>query len=196
MIEAQESLDWARWRRIVTDSERLGFAALRCSDHCYSVAGGEGRRSLQAWAALALAAEWTERIELGPMVSPVTFYVPAVLARTALAVDELSGGRLVLGVGTGWNQAEHERFGIEFPPLGERFDRLESAIARIRSVFDGRPVRLLMGGGGERRTLAVAAREAAEWNLLGADPETYRAKAAVLAERCREAGRDPDEIRH
>src|SRR5919202_2957863 len=135
MIEAQEGLDWPRWRRIVDDSERLGFGALRCSDHCFSVVGVEGRHSLQTWVALALAAEWTERIQLGSMVSPITFYEPAVLARLALAVDELSGGRLILGVGTGWYQEEHERFGIAFPGLGERFARLEAGISRIRSVF-------------------------------------------------------------
>ena len=121
MIEAQEGLDWPRWRRIVADAERLGFAALRVSDHCQSVFGVEGRRSLSAWVALALAAEWTERIQLGTMVSPMTFYEPAVLARIALGVDELSGGRLLLGVGTGWNVPEHERFGIRLPELREVF---------------------------------------------------------------------------
>src|SRR2546429_3806033 len=103
MIEAQEGLTWARWRRIVADSERLGFPALRVSDHCQSVFGVEGRESLSAWIALALASEWTERIQLGPMVSPITFYVPAVLARQALAGGELSGRRGVMGVGAGWD---------------------------------------------------------------------------------------------
>jgi alkanesulfonate monooxygenase SsuD/methylene tetrahydromethanopterin reductase-like flavin-dependent oxidoreductase (luciferase family) len=196
MIEAQEGLDWDRWRRIAMDAERLGFASLRCSDHCLSLAGVEGRPSLQTWVALALAAEWTERIQIGPMVSPMTFYVPAVLGRMARGVDELSGGRLILGIGTGWNQAEHERYSIPFPPRSERFDRLESAIPIIRMVLDGRPVPLLIGGGGERRTVGLAARESAEWNVLGLDPEKYRDKRALLAERCREVGRDPSEIRH
>src|SRR5207253_2524533 len=83
-------------------------------------------------------AEWTDRIQLGPMVSPMTFYEPAVLGRIALAVDELSEGRLLLGVGTGWYQAEHERMGIPFPSLRERFDRLEAGIPRIRSVLERR----------------------------------------------------------
>jgi alkanesulfonate monooxygenase SsuD/methylene tetrahydromethanopterin reductase-like flavin-dependent oxidoreductase (luciferase family) len=196
MIEAQEGLDWDRWRRITHDADRLGFASLRCSDHCLSVVGVDGRHSLQTWIALALAAEWTETIELGPMVSPMTFYEPAVLGRMALAVDELSEGRVILGVGTGWNQAEHERFQIPFPSLGERFDRLERSIPIIRSVWGEQPLRILIGGGGERRTLSIAAREAVEWNLLGHDPDAYRAKVALLAERCREMGRDPSEIRH
>lgn len=195
MIEAQEGLDWDRWRKIAPAADLLGFASLRCSDHCLSVSGVEGRHSLQTWIALALAAEWTDRIELGPMVSPMTFYQPAVLGRMALAVDELSGGRVILGVGTGWYQAEHERMGIPFPGLRERFDMLEAGIARIRSVLDGRPIPILIGGGGERRTLTLAAREATEWNLLGHDPEAYQAKSAVLDERCREVGRDPSEIR-
>jgi alkanesulfonate monooxygenase SsuD/methylene tetrahydromethanopterin reductase-like flavin-dependent oxidoreductase (luciferase family) len=195
MIEAQEGLDWEHWRRIAAESERLGFASLRCSDHCLSVVGVEGRRSLQTWIALALAAEWTGRIQIGPMVSPITFYVPAVLARMALAVDELSGGRLLLGVGTGWNQIEHEEMGIPFPSLRERFEMLEAGIARIRAVLGGHQIPILIGGGGEKRTLAIAAREASEWNLLGHEPEAYRAKSALLDERCREIGRDPAEIR-
>jgi alkanesulfonate monooxygenase SsuD/methylene tetrahydromethanopterin reductase-like flavin-dependent oxidoreductase (luciferase family) len=195
MIEAQEGLDWEHWRRIVAESERLGFESLRCSDHCLSVVGVEGRRSLQTWIALALAAEWSERIQIGPMVSPITFYVPAVLARMALAVDELAGGRLLLGVGTGWNQLEHEAMGIPFPSLRERFDMLEAGIARIRSVVGGHRIPILIGGGGEKRTLAIAAREASEWNLLGHEPDDYRAKSALLDQRCREIGRDPSEIR-
>jgi alkanesulfonate monooxygenase SsuD/methylene tetrahydromethanopterin reductase-like flavin-dependent oxidoreductase (luciferase family) len=196
MIEAQEGLDWERWRRVVADAERLGFAALRVSDHCQSVFGVEGRRSLSAWVALALAAEWTERIELGTMVSPMTFYEPAILGRIALAVDELSGGRLLLGVGTGWNAAEHERFGIRLPPTwGERFDRLEEGIGRIRQTYMGRDVRFLIGGGGTRRTRTIAAREAVEWNTNAPDGETYGAMSAGLDQRCREIGRDPSEIR-
>ncbi|MDP9248426.1 MAG: LLM class flavin-dependent oxidoreductase [Candidatus Dormibacteraeota bacterium] len=197
MIEAQEGLDWDHWRRIATESDRLGFESLRCSDHCLSVVGVNGRRSLQTWVALALAAEWTERIQLGPMVSPMTFYVPAVLARIALAVDELSGGRVLLGVGTGWNQAEHEAMGIPFPSLRERFDNLEAGIARIHSTLElaEHPLPILIGGGGEKRTLTIAAREASEWNLLGYDPDAYRAKSRLLDERCREIGRDPSEIR-
>jgi alkanesulfonate monooxygenase SsuD/methylene tetrahydromethanopterin reductase-like flavin-dependent oxidoreductase (luciferase family) len=195
MIEAQEGLDWEHWRRIAAESERLGFASLRCSDHCLSVAGVEGRRSLQTWIALALAAEWTDRIQIGPMVSPITFYMPAILARMALAVDELAGGRLILGVGAGWNQLEHEAMGVPFPSLRERFDMLEAGIARIRSVLGDHRIPILIGGGGEKRGLTIAAREASEWNLLGHDPDAYRARSAQLDERCREMGRDPSEIR-
>lgn len=195
MIEAQEGLTWEYWRAIVRDSERLGFASLRCSDHCFSVLGVEGRDSLPAWAALALAAEWSNRIQLGPMVSPMTFYHPAVLARMARAVDELSGGRLILGLGAGWYAAEHERYAIPFPSLRERFDRLEAGVERIQTVLTARSIPLLIGGGGERRTLPLAARVAAEWNVHGVDPDGYRAKSNRLDELCRAAGRDPRAVR-
>jgi len=195
MIEAQEGLNWARWRRIVADAEGLGFAALRVSDHCQSVFGVEGRESLSSWVALAVAAEWTERIQLGTLVSPMTFYLPAVLGRQARAVDELSGGRLIMGVGTGWNAAEHERFGIPFPATwGQRFDLLEAGIARIRQTFAGRDIPFLIGGGGPLRTRTIAAREASEWNTGAPDAETFAAMSAALDERCRELGRDPAEI--
>lgn len=195
MIEAQEGLTWERWRRIVGDAERLGFASLRVSDHCQSVMGVQDRDSLSAWPALTMAAAWTDRIQLGPMVSPMTFYVPAVLGRIARAVDELSGGRLIMGVGAGWNEAEHRAFGIPLPGWRERFDRLEEGISRIRQTFAGRDIPLLIGGGGERRTRDITAREASEWNYSAPDAETFRERSLALDERCREIGREPSEIR-
>ena len=196
MIEAQEGLNLERWRRLCADVERLGFPALRVSDHCFSVFGVEGRESLPAWNALTLAAEWTKRVQIAPMVSPITFYVPAVLGRLARTVDELSGGRLLMGVGAGWNALEHERFGIPFPSSWrERFDLLEAGIARIRQTFEGRDIPFLIGGGGQRRTRTIAAREASEWNTGAPDAVTFAAMSAGLDERCRELGRDPSEIR-
>src|SRR5437016_6549599 len=196
MIDAREGLDWRLWRQVACDADRLGFASLRTSDDCFSVFGVAGRRSLPAWPALALAAEWTSRIQLGPMVSPMTFYEPAVLARLARAVDELSDGRLIFGVGAGWYEAEHEAFGIPFLTLKERFDRLEQGIDRIRQTLADHPLPLLLGGQGEKRSLPLVARWAEEWNLNTTDLETYRAKAAVLADCCRAVGRDPGQIRH
>jgi len=129
------------------------------------------------------------------MVSPITFYVPAVLGRIARGVDELSGGRLILGIGTGWNEAEHKAFGIPMPGWRERFDRLEESIPRIRQTFTSREIPLLIGGGGERRTRNITAREAAEWNFLTPDVETFKEKSAALDARCREIGREPTDIR-
>ena len=102
MIEGQEGLTWERWRHICNDAETLGFDSLRRSDHLFSVMGVVDRECIECWTSLALAAEWTKRIEIGPMVSPMTFRPPAVLARMATAVDLLAGGRLILGVGAGW----------------------------------------------------------------------------------------------
>ncbi|PZR69496.1 MAG: LLM class F420-dependent oxidoreductase [Candidatus Dormiibacter spiritus] len=194
MIEAQEGLDWPRWRQIVRDAERLGFASLRTSDHCFSVMG-QPTRSLSAWPALALAAEWSERLKLAPMVSPLTFYHPAILARTARAVDELSGGRVLLGVGTGWYQAEHEAFGIPFPSQRERFDNLERGLDRIQQTLADHPLPILIGGGGPKRTIPLAARFASEWNFMEFNVEGYRAKSALLDDHCRQLGREPSEIR-
>jgi alkanesulfonate monooxygenase SsuD/methylene tetrahydromethanopterin reductase-like flavin-dependent oxidoreductase (luciferase family) len=137
------------------------------------------------------------------MVSPMTFHQPAVLARQAAAVDLLSGGRLILGVGAGWNEREHELFGVPFYTLRERMDLLENGVASIRDTWkksnpkpSQNPIPLLMGGRGEKRALPMIAREAAEWNLSHIDADEYRQKRAVLEENCRAIGRDPSTIRH
>lgn len=196
MIEAQEGLNWDRWRRITADAERLGFASLRVSDHLQSSV--PGRESIQAWVALSLAAEWTSRIELAPMVSPMTFYQAGVLAKIAVDVDKLSGGRLLLGIGAGWNQSEHEAFGVPFLDWKGRFDRLEDAITRIQDLAsripNGRRLPLLLGGHGVKRALPLIASHATEWNGPG-QIDVYREKAAILDRLCDEIGRDPGEIR-
>lgn len=200
MVEGQEGLTWDRWRRVVHDAERLGFASLRVADHLESVMGVPTREGLPAWSALHLAAEWTERIELAPMVSPVTFYQPGVLLREAEAVDQLSGGRLMLGLGAGWNRSEHERFEVPFGDWKYRFDRLDGAIQLMERMWGGelpgaRPLPLLMGGTGPKRGLPLVARHAREWNGMTADPAAYRGMIAALDEACAAAGRDPGSIR-
>lgn len=203
MIEGQEGLTWDRWRRICADVDRLGFASLRRSDHLFSVMGVGERDCIDCWTSLALAAQWTSRVQFGPMVTPLTFKHPAVLAREAASVDVLSGGRLLLGVGTGWNQAEHDAFGLRLPEtMRERFAVLESGIDRIRrtwSMSNPKPVRgevpLLLGGRGLKRTVPLAARFAAEWNMFAVDPSTYAAAARALDAAARDAGRQPSDIR-
>lgn len=204
MIEGQEGLNWDRWRRLCSDVESLGFASLRRSDHLISLMGDEHRDCIDCWTSLTVAAEWTKTIEFGPMVSPLTFYEPAVLARRATAVDLLSGGRLIFGIGAGWNQNEHEIFSVPFLDLKGRMDRMEQGVAIIRNAWkrsDPKPPRngaipLLMGGVGEKRHLRMVAREAAEWNFNGLDRDTYRHKRDVLNEWCKEVGRDPSSIRY
>ncbi|HXC79601.1 MAG TPA: LLM class flavin-dependent oxidoreductase [Candidatus Acidoferrum sp.] len=203
MIEGQEGLNWDRWRLICHDAEALGFDSLRRSDHLFSVMGVVEREALECWTSLALAAEWTKTIEFGPMVSPLTFCPPALLARIAAAVDSLAGGRLILGVGAGWYEREHVENGIPFLTLGGRMDLLEDGIKTIRATWETanpKPPRgsipLLMGGRGEKRALPMVAREAAEWNLSHMDLEEYGQKKKVLDAACRAIGRDPSSIRH
>ena len=219
MVEGQEGISWDRWRSLARMVEDLGFESLWRSDHLFSLAGDPAQDSLDPFLAMTVLAVETSRIRFGTLVTPVTFRDPATTARLAAHVDRLSGGRLVLGIGAGWNQAEHEAYGIPFPPVRERFERLEEALQIIRALsgggpasFDGRyyrlrdavchptpaqqPLPVLIGGNGERRTLRLAARYADEWNAIYVNLETYRAKAAVLAQHCERAGRDPASIRH
>src|SRR5437763_14923767 len=102
MIEGQEGLSWDCWRRICMDTDSVGFASLRRSDHLISLMGDPTRDCVECWTSLALAAEWTKRIEFGPMVSPMTFRFPSVLAKQAAADVALPSVRLILGVGAGW----------------------------------------------------------------------------------------------
>ena len=203
MIEGQEGLSWQRWRHICADADALGFDSLRRSDHLISLMDDPERDCIETWASLALAAEWTKRIELGPMVSPITFRLPAILAKMAAAVDVLSGGRVILGVGAGWNENEHSQFHIPFHTMRERFDMLEAAIPTMRETWsksNPKPIRnpmpLLMGGKGEKRTLPMVARHAAEWNLSRLDSEMYAQRRDFLNACCNEIGRDPQSIRH
>src|SRR5206468_775288 len=117
-VEGQEGLTWERWRRLAGLTEELGFDSLWRSDHLLSRMD-DTRGALETWTSLAVAATDTRRLTFGPLVCPITFRHPALLARMAEAVDTLSGGRLVLGVGAGWNAREHRAFGLPFPPAGE-----------------------------------------------------------------------------
>jgi len=217
MIEGQEGLTLERWTRIGRLVEELGFESLWRSDHFMSLMGGT-RDAPETWATLVQTAIETSRIRFGPLVSPMTFRHPSLLARVATAVDRLSGGRLVLGVGAGWNEREHQAYGLPFPPVGQRMEMLEEGIEVIlRLQEDGpasftgthyqldaadmqpKPVQrpripLLIGGSGEKRTLPLVARYADEWNMTGATPERFREKSDVLDGHCRGIGRNPDEI--
>ena len=220
MIEGQEGLTWDRWRQIMTCVEALGFESLWRSDHFMSIVDAN-RDSLETWVALTLTAAETTRLRFGPLVCPITFRHPSLLARMAAAVDALSGGRLVLGVGAGWNDQEHRAFGLPFPPLQERMDRLEEGLEVITRLlrdepaqFAGRyyqlegpnprpkPVQrpripVLIGTTSERRMLRIVARYADEWDVPGTiTPAAYRAKRERLAAYCRAINRDPREIRH
>ncbi len=215
MVEGQFGLTWQRWSHILALAERLGFPTLFRSDHYFI---GTQRDSLEPYLSFVMAAMQTRRLRFGPLVSPVTFRRPVDVARMAAQLDVLSGGRFVMGLGAGWNQAEHHAYGIPFPPAGERLDRLEEAIDLMKMVWSpgkatyqgkfyqvedvdclpkpnpGRPP-ILIGGGGEKRTLRLVARYADEWNCTGLAPAEFARKKAVLEQHCEAVGRAPSTIR-
>jgi len=218
MLEAQDGLNWDRWTRISQQVEGLGLDSLWRSDHFFSwMAKGE-RDSLECWTSLTELATRVRRIRFGPLVSPMTFRHPALLARMAAAVDGLSNGRLVLGVGAGWNEAEHAAYGVPLPPIKERMDRLEEGIKVIRALWTGGPVSLsgeyyslkdatlrpvpekqpgptlLIGGDGEKRLLRLVALYANEWNSHPHSREIFEHKRRRLQEHCRDVGRDLETI--
>jgi len=218
MIEGQEGLTWERWRRLARATEDGGFHGLFRADHLTGLFGDPKRASLDTWASLTWLATGTSRIRFGPLVCPLTFHHPALLAKRAAAVADLSGGRLDLGIGAGWHEGEHAMFGIPFPPLKERMDRLECGARAIRALWQGRPVTLdqpyyplrdaesypvppgggvplIIGGRGEKRTLPIVAACADEWNVTRMTADEYPAKRAVLEQCCRVAKRDPATIR-
>src|SRR5579859_1665359 len=193
LVEAEEGLDWSRWRAVLRSAERLGFDSVWLSDHLvpsWSLAA----RGLEPWVALSVAATETRRVRLGTLVSPITFRQPALVARMAEAIDALSPGRFVLGLGLGWNADEHARFGIPFPPLAERARLLADGVERIRATL-GHHIPVLVGGRGHRSTLPLVARYADEWNLTTASLDVYRSSSERLAELCDRIGRDPSTIR-
>jgi F420-dependent oxidoreductase-like protein len=216
MVEGQNGLTWERWTHILALAERLGFPTVFRSDHFFI---GPQQDSLEAYLSFVLAARETKTIRFGPLVTPVTFRTPVGVGRMAAQVDALSGGRFVMGLGAGWNEAEHRAYGIPFPTIRERFDRLEEAIQVVRGLWGpgpasfqgryyslsgadclpkpsapGRPP-ILIGGGGEKRTLRLVAQYADEWNAVNVSPEGYRQKLDVLAGHCAAVGRDPATIR-
>jgi F420-dependent oxidoreductase-like protein len=190
MIEGQNGLNWPRWQRIARAVEDLGFAGLYRSDH-FTNMNPPDLDSLELWVSLTWVASHTRRIEFGPLVTPASFRHPAFTARVAASVDDLSGGRLTLGVGAGWQEREHTHFGFDLLDLRGRFARFEEALKVIHlllhqdhpSSFTGtfyrlhdavllpRPKRpggppILIGGNGHARTLPLAARYANEWNAV------------------------------
>src|SRR5262245_6105588 len=173
MIEGQEGVTWEQWVALAGATERAGLEGLFRSDHYQSIIRGAPAGSLDAWATLAALAAATTRIRLGTMVSPVTFRPPSVLAKNVVTVDHVSGGRVELGIGAGWYEAEHETYGFPFGTTRSRVDELDRQLDEItRQWADGsgawpkpyqqpRP-HLIVGGRARPRTLAAAVRHADE----------------------------------
>ena len=215
MIEGQEGVSWDDWVALARACEEHGLEGLFRSDHYQSVFDLSGRGSLDAWATLAGLAAVTERIRLGTMVSPATFRRPSVLSRMVATVDHISGGRVELGLGAGWNQAEHDAHGFPFPALDERMELLEEQLEIVHRQwtedefsFQGRHYRLercraepkplqrphppiVMGGGAGPRVARLAARWADEYNTPFASVKQCRERRASIAEACEREGREP-----
>jgi F420-dependent oxidoreductase-like protein len=215
MIEGQEDVSWEDWLALGRACEENGIGTMFRSDHYLSVDDRRERASLDAWAQIAALAAVTEKLRLGTMVSPATFRHPAVLAKMVVTADHVSGGRIELGIGAGWWQREHEVYGFELPPIGQRIDALEEQMQVVLGHwgpgpfdFDGahysakeldalpKPVQqprppLILGGLGGKRSLRLAARYADEYNTVSATVEKAREIRAGLDAACEAEGRDP-----
>ncbi len=219
--EPQQGATYDDLRAVAQATERLGFDAFFRSDH-YLTMGGDGLPGpTDAWVTLAGLARETQRIRLGSLLTAATFRLPGPLAIAVAQVDAMSNGRVELGLGAGWYDAEHTAYGIPFPPLGERFERLEEQLAIITGLwsapegesfsFDGRHYRLtdspalpkpaqkpgppvIVGGAGPKRTPRLAARYAAEFNVPFHSIDDTSRQYGVVRDACSAAGRDPDTL--
>jgi len=218
-VEGQTGLTWPLWRRWVAMAEARGFSGLYRSDH-FTMPDPPDEDSLECIVSLAYLADHTHRVRFGPLVAPLSFRDPVMLARQAVALDDLSGGRMVLGVGTGWIEREHSLFGYELGDLQARFARLEEGLEVVTRLlksdeavsYEGqfyklreavllpRPQReggppILIGGSGSERTPELAARFAGVWNGIFMGPDTFRERSAALDVLLSNHGRQPHDVK-
>ena len=217
MVEGQMGLNWPRWKRVLEVAERAGFQSVFMSDHFVDPEPPD-QDQIELWVALTYAAATTRRIEIGPLVAPVTFRHQTMTIRQAAAVDALSEGRLVLGLGAGWQEREHRNYGIPFYDMRTRFELLTDALEIARRLYaDAEPVTytgkqvrvedavllprplrntpILIGGNGPKRTLPLAARYADEWNGVFIDAEAFGKLNRRLTELIEAEGRDPAAVK-
>lgn len=217
MIEGQAGLNWPRWQRMAQAAEDLGFAGLYRSDH-FTNANPPDQDSLEMWISLAWLASHTQRIQFGPLVSPVSFRNPVMTARMAAAVDDLSGGRLQLGLGAGWQTREHANYGFDLLDVPSRMARFEEGVEVItrllrsdtpvaysgmyyrlnEAILLPRPQRpggppIIIGGG--RLVLPLVVRYAQEWNVTFKTPERFAALNTKLDDLLAKQGRPAAEVR-
>ncbi len=217
MIEGQEGVTWDEWLALAQACEQSGVEAMFRSDHYSGFHGGDSG-SLDAWATINALAGMTETLRLGTLVSPGTFRHPSVLARMAVTADHVSRGRILLGMGAGWHDAEHEQFGFEFHTAAWRVERFGEQLELVHRQlnedepfdFHGkhytltgcnaqpkpvqRPFPIVVGGAAKPGTGRPAARFASEYNTTFPTPEEARERRARLDEFCAEAGRDPSTL--
>jgi alkanesulfonate monooxygenase SsuD/methylene tetrahydromethanopterin reductase-like flavin-dependent oxidoreductase (luciferase family) len=213
MIEGQEGVTWDDWCALAAACEEYGVETLFRSDHYSGFHGGAG--ALDAWATLAGLAARTEKLRLATLVSPATFRHPSVLAKNAVTVDHISGGRVELGMGAGWHEPEHVEHGFEFRDAGWRVARFAEQLEIVHRQLnddrpfdlDGRfytlrgshplpkpvqrPLPILVGGTAKRGTAEAAARFASEYNTTFATLDDCRSRRRRLDEACEQVGRDP-----
>ena len=220
-IEPQQGTTYEAVAALAQTAERLGFNGFFTSDHYLRMGDSDGLPGpLDAWTTLAGLARDTEHLRLGTLVTPVTFRHVGSFAIQAAQVDHMSGGRVEIGLGAGWYDAEHAATGIPFPELGERFDRLEETADILTGMwstptgelfsYEGRhlsvvdspalpkpaqsPMPFVVGGGGPRRTPRLAARIGSEFNAPFVDPDTWAGLVDNVKQVCTAEGRDPDEL--
>lgn len=216
MIEGQEDVTWEDWVALADTCERCGIEALFRSDHYLSVMGRGERGALDAWATISALAARTDTLRLGTMVSPASFRHPSVLAKSITTADHVSGGRIELGLGTGWSEVEHTAYGFRFNPMGERMDVLAEQLEIVHDghwgdapfSFQGahytieglearpKPVQrphppLIMGGMAGPRAARLAARFADEYNTVSPTLEQVAERRATIVAACEKAGRPP-----
>lgn len=218
MIEGQNGLNWTNWKNIVDTVENHGFYGLYRSDH-FTNANPPDKDSLELWTSLTYLATTTKRIRFGSLVSPISFRNPVFTARIAAAVDDLSSGRLKLGLGAGWQEREHQNYGFELLSFKERFLRFEEGLFIISKLFHSddpvtikgnyfqlkdaillpRPSRkdgpeILIGGNGEKFTFPLVVKYAKEWNAIFLTPEKFKVKTVLLDELLSANGKKPVEV--
>ncbi len=216
MIEGQEGVEWPQWVALAQACEEHGIPALFRSDHYMNLDGQHPERgSLDAWGTLCALAAVTETLRLGTLVSPATFRYPSNLAKLVATADQISGGRVELGLGAGWHEREHRAYGFPFPPTRERMDILEEQLEVVtrswgseEASFDGahyslerldaqpKPAQrphppLIMGGNAGARSARLAARFADEYNTPFPTLDDIRERRGRIEDACAQAGRDP-----
>ncbi len=203
MIEGQEGVTWEQWVALGRAAEAAELDGLFRSDHYRSINRGDPAGALDAWVTLGALATCTKRIRLGTLVSPVTFRHPAVHAKAVVSVDHISGGRVELGIGTGWFEAEHRSYGLPFMTASERFDELERQLAELERLWSSeevwpKPVQrphppIIVGGSAQATAVGEQqpVRYADEYNTVAPTLEQARERGRILREAARAAGREP-----
>ena len=201
MVEGQEGPSWDEWLALADACETHGLEALFRSDHYLSQSDPD-RVATDAWTLIGALAARTSKLRLGTLVSPVTFRHPAVVAKAAATADQVSGGRIEVGMGAGWMAEEHERFGFDFPETKERLQTLAQHVEQVDGLLRDDPLTvqkprppLIVGGSAGRGTADPAARFADEYNTFGVDAAEAARRRKKLDEACERVNRDPSSLR-